>query len=129
MIERKKRRAPDWNRQTRPPVPRPPPKSCDCQFHIFGDPKKYPLRYDPTFQPPSATFADMQNVLRILGIERGVIVHSMRFDIDHSLLIDTLSALSPKGLQLRMARRNSSRSSAAGSGGASSFQCLRSMSM
>jgi 2-pyrone-4,6-dicarboxylate lactonase len=36
----------------------------------------------------------MQNVLRILGIQRGVIVHTMRFDIDHSLLIDTLAALS-----------------------------------
>jgi predicted TIM-barrel fold metal-dependent hydrolase len=93
MLEREKRRAPDWNRQTRPPVPLPPPKSCDCQFHIFGDPQKYPLRYDTAFQPPSATFADMQNVLRILGIERGVIVHTMRFDIDHSLLIDTLGAL------------------------------------
>jgi len=95
MVERKGRRAPDWNRQTRPPVPLPPSKSCDCQFHIFGDPQKYPLRYDTTFQPPSATFADMQKVLRILGIERGVVVHTMRFDIDHSLLIDTFSALSP----------------------------------
>jgi len=96
MVERKERRAPDWNRQTRPPVPLPPPKSCDCQFHIFGDPQTYPLRFDTTFQPPSATFADMQKVLRILGIERGVIVHTMRFDIDHSLLVDTLSALSPE---------------------------------
>jgi 2-pyrone-4,6-dicarboxylate lactonase len=85
----------DWNRQTRPPVPLPPRKSCDCQFHIFGDPEKYPLRYDVTFRPPSATFADMRNVLRILGFERGVIVHTMRYDIDHSLLIDELEALSP----------------------------------
>jgi 2-pyrone-4,6-dicarboxylate lactonase len=95
MAERKGRRSPEWNRQTRAPVPLPPPKSCDCQFHIFGDPQKYPLRYDTTFEPPRATFADMQNVLHILGIARGVIVHTMRFDIDHSLLIDTLASLSP----------------------------------
>jgi len=89
-------RAPEWVRQTRAPVPLPPPKSCDCQFHIFGNPAKYPLRFDAAFQPPRATFADMRNVLRILGFERGVIVHTQRYDIDHSLLIDELSALSPQ---------------------------------
>ncbi len=90
------RRAPEWDRQTRPPVPLPPPKSCDCQFHIFGDPKKYPLRYDTTFRQPKASFADMREVLRVLGFERGVIVHTMRYDTDHSLLIDELEALPPQ---------------------------------
>ncbi len=90
------RRHLDWNRQTRPPVPLPPPDSCDCQFHIFGDPERYPLRFDTTFRQPSATFADMRNVLRILGIARGVIVHTMRYDIDHSLLIDTFEAMTPQ---------------------------------
>jgi len=90
------RRSPEWDRNTRPPAPMPPPGSCDCQFHIFGDPKKYPLRYDTTFQQPSASFADMRNVLRIMGFSRGVIVHTMRYDIDHSLLIDEFEALSPQ---------------------------------
>src|SRR5262245_63834424 len=89
----KNRRAPEWVRETRPPVPLPPAKSCDCQFHIFGDAAKYPLRFDVTFEPPRATFADMRNVLRTLGFERGVIVHTQRYDIDHSLLIDELMAL------------------------------------
>jgi 2-pyrone-4,6-dicarboxylate lactonase len=96
MDTQRSRRAPQWVRETRPPVPLPPPKSCDCQFHIFGDPKKYPLRYDVTYQPPRATFADMRQVLRTLGFERGVIVHTQRFDLDHSILIDELSALSPQ---------------------------------
>jgi 2-pyrone-4,6-dicarboxylate lactonase len=90
------RRAPDWARDTRPPVPLPPPKSCDCQFHIFGDAAKYPLRFDTTFVPPRASFADMHSVLRTLGIERGVIVHTQRYDTDHSLLIDELRALPPQ---------------------------------
>jgi 2-pyrone-4,6-dicarboxylate lactonase len=90
------RRAPEWERATRPPVPLPPPGSCDCQFHIFGDGAKYPLRYDVTFQPPRASFADMRNVLRIMGFQRGVIVHTQRYDIDHSLLIDELEALPPQ---------------------------------
>jgi predicted TIM-barrel fold metal-dependent hydrolase len=95
IVREKNRRAPAWVRETRAPVPLPPPKSCDCQFHIFGDPAKYPLRFDVTFQPPRASFADMRNVLRVLGFKRGVIVHSQRYDIDHSLLVDELMALDP----------------------------------
>jgi 2-pyrone-4,6-dicarboxylate lactonase len=91
--DQRNRRAPQWVRETRPPVPLPPPGSCDCQFHIFGDPARYPLRFDVTYQAPQATFADMRKVLRTLGIERGVIVTTQRYDIDHSLLIDEMEAL------------------------------------
>jgi 2-pyrone-4,6-dicarboxylate lactonase len=89
------RRAPDWARDTRPPVPLPPAGSCDCQFHIFGDPVRYPLRFDTGFVPPSATFADIRKVLGTMGFSRGVIVHTRRYDTDHSLLIDELRALPP----------------------------------
>ena len=90
---------PQWVRETRAPVPLPPPKSCDCQFHIYGDPAKYPPKKDALYQPPDATFADMRGVLKALGIERGVIVHPMPYDTDHRLLIDTLSGLAPAGAQ------------------------------
>jgi predicted TIM-barrel fold metal-dependent hydrolase len=85
---------PPWVRETRAPVPLPPPKSCDCQFHIYGDLKKYPPKKDAYYQPPEATFEDMRGVLKALGIERGVIVHPMPYDTDHRLLIDTLSGMS-----------------------------------
>src|SRR5260370_39822958 len=84
---------PQWVRETRAPVPLPPPKSCDCQFHIYGDPAKYPPKKDAFYQPPKATFEDMRGVLKGLGFERGVIVHPMPYDTDHRLLIDTLSGL------------------------------------
>jgi predicted TIM-barrel fold metal-dependent hydrolase len=87
---------PLWVRETRAPVPLPPPKSCDCQFHIYGDPDKYPPKKDAYYQPPKATFADMRGVLKALGIERGVIVHPMPYDTDHRLLIDTLAGLAPE---------------------------------
>ena len=74
-------------------MPLPPPRSCDCQFHFLIP--KYPLRYDVTYKQPQASFADMRKVLRAMGFERGVIVHTQRYDIDHSLLIDELGALSP----------------------------------
>jgi predicted TIM-barrel fold metal-dependent hydrolase len=37
----------------------------------------------------------LKSVLRTLGFGRGVIVHTQRYDIDHSLLIDELEALGP----------------------------------
>ena len=86
----------DWDRDTRAPNPLPPPKSCDCQFHIYGDPKKYPPKKGAYYQPPDATFEHMRGVLKTLGFERGVIVYPMPYDTDHRLLIDTLSALEPK---------------------------------
>ncbi len=84
---------PDWVRDTRAPVPLPPAKSCDCQFHIYGDPKKYPPQKNAYYQPPDATFEHMQGVLKTLGFERGVIVHPMPYDTDHRLLVDTLEGL------------------------------------
>jgi predicted TIM-barrel fold metal-dependent hydrolase len=85
---------PQWVRDTRPPVPLPPAKSCDCQFHIYGDPKKYPPKAGAYYDPPDATFEHMRGVLKTMGFERGVIVHPMPYDTDHSLLINTLSGLS-----------------------------------
>jgi 2-pyrone-4,6-dicarboxylate lactonase len=88
---------PQWVRETRAPVPLPPAKSCDCQFHIYGDPAKYPPKKDAYYQPPDATFEHMRGVLKTLGFERGVIVHPMPYDTDHRLLIDTLEGLGPDG--------------------------------
>jgi 2-pyrone-4,6-dicarboxylate lactonase len=83
----------DWDRNTRLPSPPPPPLSCDCQFHIFEDPKRYPPKQGALYDPPKATFADMKIVLHNIGFARGVIVHAMPYDTDHRLLIDTLSGI------------------------------------
>jgi 2-pyrone-4,6-dicarboxylate lactonase len=83
----------EWARDTRAPSPPPPPLSCDCQFHIFEDPKAYPPKEGALYDPPNATFRDMREVMRRLGFARGVIVHAMPYDTDHRLLIDTLSSI------------------------------------
>ena len=83
----------EWARDTRSPVPPPPALSCDCQFHIFADPKQYPPKPGALYEPPNGTFKDMQGVLLKLGFARGVIVHAMPYDTDHRLLIDALSGL------------------------------------
>lgn len=88
---------PEWIRETRPPNLKPPPKSCDCQIHIYGDLEKYPPKPDTLYLPPPASFEDAVGVMNILGFERGVIVHPMPYGSNHQLLIDVLEGLGPQG--------------------------------
>ena len=84
----------EWDRSPRMPVPAPPAHSCDCQFHIYGEPTKFPPRANAPYAPiESATFAQAQKTHRAMGFERGVIVHSAIYGSDHRLLLDALENL------------------------------------
>lgn len=85
----------EWVRETRRPNPPPPPMSCDCQFHIYGDPSRYPPSAAATYPPIAATFEDAVAMHQALGFGRGVIVHSSIYGSDHRLLLDTLENLEP----------------------------------
>ncbi|HXP30530.1 MAG TPA: amidohydrolase family protein [Stellaceae bacterium] len=83
---------PTFQRDTRKPSRPPPPKSCDCQVHVFGDPAKFPLRSGGAYRPPAdATFATAQRMHRTLGLERGVVVQSTVHGTDHRTLFDALA--------------------------------------
>ena len=82
-----------WDRNTRMPVPSPPAGSCDCQFHIYDEPDRFPTRPNPPYPPPDATFADARKMHRALGFKRGVIVHSAIYGNDHRLLLHALEGL------------------------------------
>ena len=88
-----KEKFPDWDRNPRPPVPLPPPKSCDCQVHIYEDQRRYPVRWSIAHEIPDGTFADAQRVLKVLGFERAVIVHASVYDTDYAMLVDILRGL------------------------------------
>jgi hypothetical protein len=64
---------PAWDRNTRTPVPTPPPQSCDCQFHIFDDVKKYPPK-------PTAYAAAGHDLRRcaVHALEAGVLTRRHR---------------------------------------------------
>ena len=87
---------PQWVRAVRAPVPLPPPDSCDCQAHLFGDPGRYPARPEAGYAAPDASFADLQRVQRTLGFARVVFVHSQIYGPDHSLLLDILEGLADR---------------------------------
>src|SRR5262245_44363874 len=86
----------EWDRATRLPNPPPPPGSCDCQFHIYGDANNYPPGPAATYPPIDATFEHAVAMHQALGFHRGVIVHSSIYGTDHRLLLDTLEKLSPE---------------------------------
>ena len=76
----------EWDRHPRMPMPAPPAGSCDCQFHIYGDPAQF--RRAPT-RPIRRSKA---RLLRRRGactkrssFARGVIVHSAIYGSDHRL--------------------------------------------
>lgn len=79
----------------RRPVKVPPPKSCDCQFHVLGDPESYPTRPGAAYHMPSATWERALHVHRQLGIERGVIVQTTTYGADHQVVLDGLAAMGP----------------------------------
>jgi 2-pyrone-4,6-dicarboxylate lactonase len=85
---------PEWDRNPRRPTPAPPAGSCDCQFHIFGDAKKYPPGPQAKYAPPHASFEDGKGLLRTMGFSRGVIVFPQPYGTDNRLLIDTLEGMS-----------------------------------
>ena len=87
----------EWDRHPRMPVPAPPRGSCDCQFHIYDDPAKFPPRLNPPYPAiTSATFAEAQRLHKAIGFDRGVIVHSAIYGSDHRLLLHALESLNDR---------------------------------
>ncbi len=76
---------------TRAPRPLPPFKSCDSQFHVFGSREKYPVRPGTVYEAPEATFAEARKMHKVLGIERGLIVQSTAYGLDHRAVLDALA--------------------------------------
>jgi 2-pyrone-4,6-dicarboxylate lactonase len=87
----------EWDKNPRMPVPPPPQKSCDCQFHIYDAPARFPPRPNPPYPPiTSATFAEAQKMHQAIGFDRGVIVHSAIYGSDHRLLLHALESLNDR---------------------------------
>ena len=79
----------------RAPSRRPPPLSCDSQFHVLGPEDKYPPRPNAAYRMPSATWQAALRMHQALGIERGIIVQPTTYGADHSATLDGLAALGP----------------------------------
>jgi predicted TIM-barrel fold metal-dependent hydrolase len=81
--------APDPN--TRKPRFKPPPLACDAHCHIFGPAAKFP--YDPkaSYHPPDSPFEGLQELHKVLGLERAVIVHASCHGADMRATLDGIA--------------------------------------
>jgi 2-pyrone-4,6-dicarboxylate lactonase len=80
---------PDPN--TRKPKFTPPPLACDAHCHIFGPGSKFPYAKAASYEPPDAPFEALQNLHRILGLQRAVIVHASCHGADMRATLDGIA--------------------------------------
>ncbi len=67
---------------TRTPAYTPPAHACDAHVHVFDNYARYPLSPNRSFTPPEAPVSSLIGMLDVLGIERGVVVHSSAYGTD-----------------------------------------------
>jgi 2-pyrone-4,6-dicarboxylate lactonase len=82
----------ELEREIRTPRRLPPPGAWDTQIHVYGDPQRYPYHPGRFYDPPDDTgMANARAMHRILGFDRGVIVHTSVNGTDNRLLLDCLA--------------------------------------
>ena len=80
---------PDYD--TRPPKIKPPPGACCTQAHVFGPADKFPYSEGRGYTPPDAGIETYLNLLDILGLDRGVIVHGSAYGSDNRASLDGIA--------------------------------------
>lgn len=80
--------------ETIDPVVPAPALACDCHFHVFGDPARFPYR-DPKlrYQPPLAPLEDYLVRARRIGIERFVFVQPSAYLRDNSCQLEAMAQM------------------------------------
>ncbi len=81
--------APDYD--TRPPKIKPPPGACCTQAHVFGPADRFPYSEGRGYTPPDAGIETYLNLLDILGLDRGVIVHGSAHGSDNRASLDGIA--------------------------------------
>ena len=89
MTERLK--SPPPQRDTKTPRLMAPPGATDTHFHLYGPGKRFPYHPDAPLLVEDSTLDDMLKMHKTLGIERGVIVHSVVQGNTYEYLLHALS--------------------------------------
>jgi predicted TIM-barrel fold metal-dependent hydrolase len=67
-----------------------PPLGCDCHFHVFGPPGRYPYGAELRYAPPLAPLDDFLGLARKLGLERFVFVQPSAYGRDNRCMLDAM---------------------------------------
>lgn len=89
---------PDCDPPPRHPEPaarKLPPGTCDTHFHVFGPQDRYPMDPRRSYTPHQSTLDDYREVMRAVGIERGVIVQPSVYGTDNRATLDGLRSGGP----------------------------------
>jgi predicted TIM-barrel fold metal-dependent hydrolase len=76
---------------TKAPIFKAPPNSCDTHCHVFGPAAKFPFAPGRGYTPPDAPFEAFQKLQRILGLERAVIVQATCHGTDNRAALDAIA--------------------------------------
>jgi predicted TIM-barrel fold metal-dependent hydrolase len=79
------------------PHPRPPgfpvPRgACDTHAHVLGPAALYPYAAARQYTPPDAPLASYEDMLRVLGFDRAVLVQPSVYGTDNRRLLDAMNA-------------------------------------
>jgi predicted TIM-barrel fold metal-dependent hydrolase len=80
---------PDPN--TKRPSFKAPPGACDAHCHVFGPASKFPYAPDRTYTPPDAPFEKFEELQKILGLTRAVMVQATCHGTDNSATLDAIA--------------------------------------
>src|SRR5262245_55656257 len=67
-----------------------PPLACDCHAHICGPAARYAYYEQRVYTPTDCLLPDYRAMLKILGVERGVLVQPRFYAADNTVLIEAL---------------------------------------
>lgn len=68
-----------------------PDGACDAHCHVFGPGAVFPYSENRSYTPPDAPFEALQNLHRLLGISRAVIVHASCHGSDMRVTLDGIA--------------------------------------
>ncbi len=81
-----------------PPDPNPkkpgyalPANACDCHFHVFGPPHRFPLAATRRYTPPAAPIEHYFMMQKAVGLSRGIVVQPTAHGIDNSAVLDAVA--------------------------------------
>ena len=89
-----------------PPDPNPrtprykaPANACDCHAHVIGPAARYPFVFDRSYTPPDALLSDYLHMLRVIGIQRSVLVQPSMHGTDNTVMMNAIAATA--GIDMR----------------------------
>lgn len=82
-----------------------PPGACDCHVHVFGDAQRFPFSPDRPYTPPPATVEELHQLLRMLHMDRVVIVSPAVYGTNNDSTLDAIRQLGDRARGIALVPR------------------------